>query len=162
MIRRLFNIIAAVSLVLLIFCFIVAVWSQSNTDMHAVARHRHFWGIGTSRGVVTLISMPWPRDEPRVVIDREWSNVGFLPGYRVRNEYVFVRWTGTGITIPGGPDPWDQPAPTNPRPVLMSVTMIRPWLLVDLLGVAPAIWVVLRLLLRRRVVRGFDVEPVGQ
>jgi hypothetical protein len=103
-----------------------------------------------------------PPDEPWVVIDREWSNVGFLPGYRIRNYYLLLQWAGTGITIPGASDPWDQPTPSNPKPVLMSMTMIRPWLLVDLLGVVPVVWVVLQLLLRRRVAKGFDVEPVGQ
>ena len=166
-IRRLFNLAAAVSLA--VFLLSAAVWTIGRfqpTEI-AFAHGGCFWDLTFSPDYFTITRIDgWPIDEPAT-----WGHGGtirvhtgplFLSRYNAPLNVYFI-WEGQGsVEAPHHPsnDPWGNLA-KPPAPYLLIGASVKASAMVAAL--LPAIWFIVWFRHRTKAtLRGFDVEPAGE
>lgn len=164
MIRWLFTLAAALSLLIALLLSAAMVWGRIAPATFLWARGGTLGFVDIDRNTLDLGRLDgWPRDEPvihvpagnLVCVSTPKSVLGagrwdrwFCSGQS--------EWAGIGI----GPlmDPWGYPRP----PKLNNMTTIRLMLqrCIGIGTILPIAWLICRFRLRKRILRGFDVEPV--
>lgn len=162
MLRRLFTFASALSLVVCGLSLVLAIWTTSGTSNYMVARHGKLWSFArTGRGDVSLITMPWPYDEPLMRADPSNGYIYAVKELGHRDAWLVLQHTFAGMIDPKTFGPWAKPVSAATIAVRFKATYFHLWRMTFVLAILPLTLVVLRLLRHRRTPKGFDVEPVG-
>lgn len=159
MIHRLFTLASTLSLLACILTLSVAVWA-SHADARMMARHGRLWCLVRPRaGEISIITMPWPHDEPLKLVGKTEMTIYRVMGLGKREAWLAKQFTLAGTIDPKDFGPWEH-STARPFAVRFKLTFFLLWRIAFVFALLPLAWCLWRWLPRRGT-KGFDVEVVG-